>query len=177
MCTNREVLNAPLLPRSCAKCCFGCIPAIDRSLAAGGEMAAGRDCASFNEFIQLHPAQTACGYSISPSKESLSPLCLGPRQDGPMDKHHRSSLHYTEFSPACTLTLMTSGFVLESCQLHSVLKCPSCCCVPLVCIQLSGFAVFRQLLIISNEVKTLLFALLLIHKRALSGLEYESMRK
>lgn len=68
MCAHREVLNVPLLPRSCAKCCFGCIPAIDRSLAAGGEMAAGGDCASFNEFIQLHPAQTACGYSISPSK-------------------------------------------------------------------------------------------------------------
>jgi len=41
-------------------------------------MAAERDWASFNEFIQLYPAQTACGYTISPSKESLSLLCLGP---------------------------------------------------------------------------------------------------
>lgn len=49
-----------------------------------GEMAAGRACASFNEFIQLYPAQTACGYSISPSKESLSPLCLGPHGQPPL---------------------------------------------------------------------------------------------
>ncbi|KAI3355784.1 hypothetical protein L3Q82_004350 [Scortum barcoo] len=42
------------------------------------------------------------------------------------------------------------------------------------CIQLSGLAVYGQLLIISNGVKTLLFALLLIRKRALSGLGYES---
>lgn len=34
---TEKVLNVPLLPRSCAKCCFGCIPAIDRSLAAGAE--------------------------------------------------------------------------------------------------------------------------------------------
>lgn len=58
-----KVLNVALLPRSCAKCCFGCIPAIDRSLAAGAETAAGRHCASFNEFIQLRAAQTACGYT------------------------------------------------------------------------------------------------------------------
>lgn len=84
MCAHREVLNAPLLPRSCAKCCFGCIPAIDRSLAGGGEMAAGRDCASFNEFILLYPAQTACGYTISPSKENLSLPCLGPHGQPPV---------------------------------------------------------------------------------------------
>lgn len=66
MCARREIVNAPLLPRSCAKCCFGCFPAIDRSLAAGGEMAAGRDYASFNEFIPLYLAQTACGYTTSP---------------------------------------------------------------------------------------------------------------
>lgn len=65
---------------------------------------------------------------------------------------------------------------LQVLQLYTVPICPSCC-IPLVCIQLSGFAVFSQLLIISNEVKTLEFALLLIHKRALSGLGYESMRE
>lgn len=82
MCAHREVLNAPLLPRSCAKCCFGCIPAIDRSLAAGGEMAAGRDCASFNEFIQ--PKRPVDTEFLTVKKASLrSVLAL-------MDNHHRS---------------------------------------------------------------------------------------
>lgn len=167
MSAHREVLNAPLLPRSCAKCCFGCIPAIDRSLAGGGEMAAGRDCASFNEFILLYPAQTACGYTISPSKENLSAMSWPSWATTSVPN---TSCYCTEFTPACTFTLMTSGFVLENCQLCSVLKWPSCC-IPQVWIQLSDFS---QLLIISNEMKTLLFALLLINKRALSQLGFES---
>lgn len=113
MRAHREVLNAPLLPRSCAKCCFGCIPAIDRSLAAGGEMAAGRDCASFNEFIQpKRPVDTAF---LTAKKASLrSVLAL-------MENQHpsqHSAPHCIGFTPACTL--ITSGFVLESCQLHPV---------------------------------------------------------
>ena len=80
----------------------------------------------------------------------------------------------TGFTPACTLTRMTPGFALESFNFNLFLNAPPSCCIPLVCIQLSGSAVFSQLLIISNEVKTLLFALLLIHKRALSRLGYES---
>lgn len=132
MCAHREVLNAPLLPRSCAKCCFGCIPAIDRSLAAGGEMAAGRDCASFNEFIQLYSSSNGLWiHHLSQYKEEkkiLSLLYLGPHgQPAVLATLHASTAYRVYF--VCTLTLMTPGFVHKSCQLCSVLKCPWCCIV------------------------------------------------
>lgn len=167
VCAHSEVLNAPLLPRSCAKCCFGCIPAIDRRLAAGGEMAAGRDCASFNEFIQLSPTQTACGYSISGSKESLSLLCLGP---------HGQSLLFATFHttlldllpPALLLLwllvqvlyLNTTGFI------H--LRNASPVLFPQSSFYYLPSVVFGQLLITFNNVQILVFALLEEHWRALA---------
>lgn len=77
-----------------------------------------------------------------------------------------TSHNSTEFSPACTLTLMTSASVLRSCQLCPAPKCYYCC-IPQVWIQLS---VYSQLLIITCEMSALLFALLLISKGHYVGL-------
>lgn len=80
------------------------------------------------------PAQTACGYIISPSikkrKKIQSPHYLGPHgQPAVFATLHASTAYRVYF--VCTLTLMTPGFVHKSCQLCSVLKCP-CCCIVLV---------------------------------------------
>lgn len=112
-----QVLNVALLPRSCAKCCFGCIPAIDRSLAAGAETAAGRHCASFNEFIQLRAAQTACGYTAPlPVNKASRQLCIRALTDKPTAVCSSAAAAAIPdlFLPSLPLTAMTSAFPLET---------------------------------------------------------------
>lgn len=155
MRAHREILNAPLLPRSCAKCCFGCFPAIDRSLAAGGEMAAGRDCASFNEFIPLYLAQTACGYTISPVSALSWPTWT------------TTTVCITSYNHAALDSLLLEPLFLwlEVLYLWAVNSAlPSASAFNYLTLVSSASGCF-----LTSGGMTLLFAQLLIHKRALCG--------
>lgn len=112
---------------------------------------------SSSSILPKRPVDTAF---LPVNKTSLRSLCSvsGPRGQPP----RRVRLLTTTLG---LLLPALSGLWLQVLHLRvstSVLKCPSCC-IPPVCIQLSGSAVFGQLLIISNKVKTSLFALLWIH--------------
>lgn len=177
MCAHSEDLNAPLLPRSCAKCCFGCIPAIDRSLAAGGEMAAGRDCARFNEFIQAPSCPNGLWIQrfLLVNKASLRSV-LGPRGQPPLFVALLSTALDSLLPALPALSLLwLQVFALECLDLTLFLNAP---------LVVFPYSVFNYLAPMSSanywlspmKWRPCCFALLLIHKRASScmGLGYES---
>lgn len=87
---HTEVLNAALLLRSSAKCSswiYSCHWSMSGCRARDkGEMAAGRDSASLNEFIQLDNSPNSL-WITSPPRQTRA-HCLGPHEN----KNNSSSL-------------------------------------------------------------------------------------